>query len=70
MVSTAERATFRRTRTSRIVAGGRVAFDNGGTWMGTVSSCGAVFDADVVQIGVAWADGRVYDFHGTQVGRV
>jgi len=70
MVSAIEGTSF-RSATSRPhdVGVTRVAFDAGGAWIGTVSSCGAVYDIDGVQIGVAWPNGEVYDLHGALIGR-
>lgn len=53
----------------RAVAGRRPAFDEAGAWVGSVSPCGAVYDADDVQIGVAWPNGEIVDFHGTRIGK-
>jgi len=46
------------------------AFSDSGTWIGTVSDVGAVFDADGVQMGVEWADGGIVDLHGERIGHL
>ena len=46
------------------------AFSDAGTWIGTVSDIGAVFDADGVQMGVERPGGEIVDLHGERIGHL
>jgi hypothetical protein len=46
------------------------AFSDTGTWIGTVSDIGAVFDPDGVQMGVERPGGEIVDLHGERIGHL
>ena len=60
------RGTARHERENVI----KSAFSDTGTWIGTVSGIGAVFDADGVQMGVEWPGGEIVDLHGERIGHL
>ena len=68
MVQIVHRARARGTARYERQNDPKSAFSDAGTWIGTVSDVGAVFDANGVQMGVEWPGGEIVDLHGERIG--